>query len=197
MIIHYIRDRGNILKDSRLKRIVICAISVLILVILDQLAKKWAVATLKGNDGIELIKGALKFYYLPNGNTGAAFGMLQGHQSLFLVIAIVICVCLFIFIYHMPLDKKFNLLIIMMTLIIAGGIGNMIDRFSLNYVVDFIYFYLINFPIFNVADMYVSVGTTVLILLILFYYKEEDIKLIEDCIKQSFKIKKKKDLENK
>ena len=56
----------------------------------------------------------------------------------------------------------------------AGAIGNFLDRVRLNYVVDFIYFSPINFPVFNVADIYVTVSFAVLILLIFFKYKEED-----------------------
>ena len=58
--------------------------------------------------------------------------------------------------------------------IIAGAWGNCIDRIRLNYVVDFLYFKLIDFPIFNVADIYVTVSTFTMALLICFYYKEED-----------------------
>ena len=54
----------------------------------------------------------------------------------------------------------------------------MLDRIRLTYVVDFFYFKLIDFPIFNVADIYVSVATVVLILLVLFYYKDEDLNHI-------------------
>ena len=62
--------------------------------------------------------------------------------------------------------------------ILAGAWGNMLDRIRLAYVVDFFYFKLIDFPIFNVADIYVSVATVVLILLVLFYYKDEDLNHI-------------------
>jgi signal peptidase II len=66
----------------------------------------------------------------------------------------------------------------LLSLIAAGAIGNMIDRIRYDYVVDFIYFVFINFPIFNVADIYVSISTFVLIFILLFYYKEEDLNFI-------------------
>lgn len=172
------------------KRLLICIIVAVVLVIIDQLTKYWAVIRLKDNSSIDIIKGAFELYYLPNGNTGAAFGMLQGHQTLFLLIALIICAILFYIIYRLPNDKKYTYLTCAMVLIISGGLGNMIDRIRLNYVVDFIYFSLINFPVFNIADSYVSVGTVLLVILILFYYKEEDIKLIENNIKPT-KINKK------
>ena len=60
----------------------------------------------------------------------------------------------------------------------AGAFGNCIDRIRLNYVVDFFYFKLIDFPIFNMADIYVTVSAVALILLVFIYYKEEDLERI-------------------
>ena len=61
---------------------------------------------------------------------------------------------------------------------LSGAFGNCIDRIRLNYVVDFLYFKLINFPIFNVADIYVTVAAFLLVILILIYYKEDDLERI-------------------
>ena len=88
----------------------------------------------------------------------------------------------------MPDDKKYKVLHALLSMIAAGAIGNMIDRMRLDYVVDFIYFVLINFPIFNVADIYVSLSTVALVILLLFYYKESDLSFI------SFKQKKYREL---
>ena len=63
-------------------------------------------------------------------------------------------------------------------LIASGAIGNMIDRIRLEYVVDFFYFVLINFPIFNMADIYVSVACVLLSIVMLFVYKEEDLDFL-------------------
>ena len=60
-------------------------------------------------------------------------------------------------------------------MVCAGAVGNMIDRVSQGYVVDFLYFKLINFPIFNVADCYVTIAAASLVLLIMFHYKDEDL----------------------
>ena len=153
-----------------------------LLVLIDQLTKRWAVNTLKDKDPIILIRGVLQLYYLPSGNTGAAFGILSGHRMLFLFIgAFVVGVIIFLLI-RLPIDNRFTLMRILLVFIAAGGLGNMIDRFALTYVIDFIYFYLINFPIFNVADCYVTVATIVLALLILFKYDEKDLKLLEQSI---------------
>ena len=64
----------------------------------------------------------------------------------------------------------------------TGAVGNMIDRVCHNYVIDFLYLSLINFPIFNVADIFVTVATFILLCLILFYYKEEDMDLMTDLL---------------
>ena len=159
-------------------------IIIAVLVFTDQITKIWAVGRLKGNEGIELIKGVLKFYYLPYGNTGAAFGILSGHRVLFLCIAIVVISLIIFALLKIPATGRYRLLRIMLILIAAGGVGNMIDRFRLSYVIDFIYFYLINFPIFNVADCYVTVATIVTALLILVKYKDDDIKELEAAFKK-------------
>ena len=158
-----------------------------VLVIIDQLTKSWAVKTLKDKDPKILIKGVLQLYYLPSGNTGAAFGILSGHRMLFLFIAAAVVGVILFLLIRMPMDEKFLVLRILLVFIAAGGIGNMIDRFMLTYVIDFIYFYLINFPIFNVADCYVTVATVLLALLILFKYDEKDLKQLEQSIKKKDK----------
>ena len=80
--------------------------------------------------------------------------------------------------FKMPEDKKYNILHLLLVLIASGAIGNMIDRIRLEYVVDFFYFVLINFPIFNVADIYVSVACALLAIVMLFVYKDEDLDFI-------------------
>ena len=77
-----------------------------------------------------------------------------------------------------PNKKRYIPLHLLLIVIAAGAVGNMIDRLRLNYVVDFIYFSLINFPVFNVADIYVTAATFLLFFLILFYYKEEELERI-------------------
>ena len=90
---------------------------------------------------------------------------------IFLVIVVIL--------YHnIPLTKRFTPIRIVAVLIVAGAIGNMIDRVVHQYVIDFFYFSLINFPVFNVADIYVTLSAIALIIVVLFYYKEEDFSLI-------------------
>lgn len=172
------------MEKFRVRRILICLLSAAFLVWIDRLSKIWAVNNLMNKDSIWIIKKALQLYYLPNGNRGAAWGMLEGHQTLFIIIATVVVMLICFIIIRIPEDKKFRFLIVALTFIAAGGIGNMYDRITQGYVVDFIYFSLIDFPIFNVADIYVSVFTCLLALYLIFRIDEEDLKQLEESVKQ-------------
>ena len=172
---------------ERTKRVLFDLLLFIILVGLDRVTKKWAEATLSDGTSIPIIKGIAEFYYLPNGNTGAAFGMLSGHRILFLIIAIVVVSVIFYLVINMPTVKKYKAVEILLVFIAAGGAGNMIDRFFYGCVTDFIYISAINFPIFNVADMYVSVCTVILAIIVLFKLKEEDYLIMEDSFMRPFK----------
>ena len=108
-----------------------------------------------------------------------AFGMLQGAKLLFLVISIIVVIGIIYVVYKLPLTKRFIPLFISLVFIFSGAIGNQIDRIINGYVVDFIYISVINFPVFNVADIYVTVSTTALVILFAFLYKEKEIGFIK------------------
>ena len=121
---------------------------------LDQLTKWLAVTLLQGNPSVPIIPGALQLTYLEN--RGAAFGMLANNRWVFLIISTVgILAVLGYLLIKRPTSK---MLCLALSFIVGGGIGNMIDRVLLGYVVDFIDFCLINFAIFNIADSFVCVG---------------------------------------
>ena len=149
---------------------------IIILILADQLTKLWALAELRGSEGISVITGIFELQYLEN--RGAAFGILQNHQVLILLITVLAAVLLTYIYARIPDDKKYIPLRICYVLLMAGAFGNMIDRAFRGYVVDFFYFKLIDFPIFNVADIYVTVTMVLLMGLILFYYKEEDLEFL-------------------
>ena len=71
-----------------------------------------------------------------------------------------------------------------MCLICAGGIGNMIDRIRFDYVVDFIYFKVIDFPVFNVADIMITIGTVLFFIVVLFFVKEEELQFLRFNIRR-------------
>lgn len=142
------------------------------LIVFDQLTKFWALGSLKGESPIPIIPGVLELHYVEN--RGAAFGIMQNQQWFFLLITVVVLTVLFWMIPRIPKDKHYLGLRMCLYFIGAGAVGNMIDRVFRKYVVDFIYFRLIDFPVFNVADIYVTVAAVLLIVLVVFYYKDED-----------------------
>ncbi|HHT97727.1 MAG TPA: signal peptidase II [Clostridiales bacterium] len=157
----------------------------IILILIDQFSKYQAIIHLKDDKTITLIPKVLKLQY--HENDGAVWGILSG-QIIFLVIITLVILLLLLYLYlNIPKHKKFNALRIFSILIAAGAIGNLIDRVIFNYVVDFIYFELINFPIFNIADSFISVSAVLLVILSIFYYSSEDFKFIDDL----FKVKRK------
>lgn len=167
--------------------LVIDLLFLFLLIFIDQLTKYFAIIKLKEQPPISIIPGVLEFNYLEN--RGAAFGMLQDQKVLFIFVAIIILSVIFYILWKTPEDKKYVRLHILLVLIASGAIGNMIDRIKLDYVVDFIYIVLINFPIFNVADIYVTVATLFLVLLLLFVYKEEDLNFLSLKTKKYRQIK--------
>ena len=146
-----------------------------LLVSVDQITKYSAVMFIKDSPK-ELISGVLEFYYIQN--TGAAFSILENNVAFFTVVTvIVLAVILFVFI-RMPKEKKYLPLRLVLMFIAAGAVGNLIDRVWLGYVRDFIYFSLIDFPVFNVADIYVTTAAFVLFFLVIFKYKDHDFDFI-------------------
>lgn len=143
-----------------------------ILVFLDQMTKIWALGVLRGSEPIPVISGVLEFRYVEN--RGAAFGIMQNRQWFFVLITVVVLGVLLWMLPKIPRDSHYCGLRICLYFIGAGAVGNMIDRILRKYVVDFIYFRLIDFPVFNVADIYVTVAAVLLIVLVVFYYKDED-----------------------
>lgn len=152
-------------------------ISVIVLVLVDQGTKVLAASGLKDHSAV-LIPGVLQLTYLEN--RGAAFSMLEGQQGFFYVITIVIVAAVLWFYAKLPTDKKYRRLRITLAFLTAGALGNLIDRVSLHYVRDFIYFVLINFPIFNVADIYVTGSAIALVVFMLFSYKDDDFSFLKN-----------------
>ena len=148
-------------------------ILMVILTLLDQWTKSLVVHHLKDQSDIILIPGIFRLHYLEN--RGAAFGILQGKKIFFVFFTLVVlCMIAYLYLKRIPDEKKFRLMDGICILFFAGALGNFIDRVFRNYVVDFFYFKLIDFPVFNVADIYVTVAAFAMIILGLFYYKEED-----------------------
>ncbi len=174
------------MNKAKIKWLIFDLFFLIILVVLDQITKYMAVIKLKNQPAFNIIDGVLEFNYLEN--RGAAFGMLQNQKMFFVFVAVIFLGVITYVLVKVPAEKKYNRIHILLVLIAAGAIGNMIDRLRLDYVVDFIYFVLINFPIFNVADIYVTVSTVILVIQVLFVYKDNDFDFL------SFKQKKYREL---
>ena len=143
--------------------------SVVLLVLIDQFTKIWAFNTLSGGGNIEFLKGILSFEYLPGGNTGGPWGIFSEHTWILLAMSIILIgIGLYIILF-----KKYdgNVFLSAVILILAGGIGNQIDRFFRGFVIDFLKFDFINFPYFNIADTLVCVGVGLLFIYVFFIYE--------------------------
>ncbi len=169
------------MKENRVIHYLFAIITVAIAVLVDQWTKHLAVIHLKEQEPFVIINNVFQLRYLEN--RGAAFGLLQNQRLFFYFSTAVIILFVIWFYSRVPMNKMFFPLRVCAVFVVAGGIGNCIDRVRLNYVVDFFYFELIDFPIFNVADIYVTVTLFLLCYLILFYYKEEDLDRIFNCRK--------------
>ena len=160
-------------KLSPLAVYLVCAAAIVLLLAADQYTKSLAVQYLKDQPSIELIPGVLELFYLEN--RGMAFGLLQDQYWLFVMVIVF---------YKLPKTRRFLPLFAVLTDLTAGAFGNFYDRFLNHYVVDFIYVSLINFPVFNVADIYVTVSVAVFLLLYLLYYKDEDFAFLHKNAKK-------------
>ena len=142
-----------------------------VLIAVDQVTKYFAVCYLKDQPSIPLWTNVFELKYLPN--DGIAWGLLDGQQWLFVPVTCVVMALMLVMLLRSDLRNRvwFSL---SCTLILAGGIGNLIDRIANGYVVDFLYFKLINFPIFNFADCCVVVGAFILFAFLLFGCKESE-----------------------
>ena len=132
-------------------------------VLADQITKQLVLNFLDREESFDLISGVLRFTYVEN--RGAAFGMLDDKRWIFMTVSVVAIVALAVYLFRYGYKNKCAAIGI--ALIIGGGIGNMIDRIFLGYVVDFIDFCA--FPdiwmwVFNVADACVCVGAGMVVL---------------------------------
>ena len=172
-----IRHKGEQIMDKKkIKLLVFDLLFLSFLVFADQFTKYIAVLKLKNQPAFSIIDGVLEFNYLEN--RGAAFGMLQNQKIFFVFVALIFLGVIAYVLIKVPYEKKYRRLHVLLILIAGGAIGNLIDRLRLDYVVDFIYIVLINFPIFNVADIYVTLSTVLLVIQVLFVYKDNDFSFL-------------------
>lgn len=150
----------KLVKKRRLNEYLLYSLIITAVIAIDVLTKRLAVVFLQPIGTQPIFEGVLHLTY--HENTGAAFGMLKDAPWVFNTISTVAITAMLLYLYLGHVDSKLQAVSVAM--IIAGGIGNMIERISLGYVVDFIDFRLISFPIFNGADSFVCIGAGLLIL---------------------------------
>ncbi len=173
---------------SKRKILILDLVMLIVSVALDRIGKIYAYQRLKEHPSVSVIKGILELKYLEN--TGAAFGLLKGQNAFFILVTLVMFSAILYVILKSPGKSKYIPLNIYISLILGGAVGNVVDRLIYGFVIDFIYFDFINFPIFNIADAFVMLSTILLVLSLLFYYKEVDLYFL------MFKEKKLRDINN-
>ena len=143
---------------------IMLALIVGVVVVLDQLTKMWVVNAIPLYKTIPVIPGFLSLTHYQN--PGVAFGIFSKNSSnlvqIFIMCAAVVAVFI-IFYFYTKADRKYPLMLVGFSLIMGGAVGNLIDRFRMSKVVDFIEVYLGSFtwPAFNVADSAITVGVMI------------------------------------
>jgi signal peptidase II len=149
----------KLVKEIKPKRIIIYSLIILLGVAIDLVSKILVAVFLKPVGDLPIISDFFHFTY--HENPGAAWGMLQDARWVFMTVSTVAIIGLTFYLYTGWVESKLGEAAFL--LIISGGIGNMVDRISLGYVIDFLHAKFIDFPIFNIADSFVTVGAFLLI----------------------------------
>lgn len=142
-----------------------------IIAIVDQIVKEIVIYSIKPLGSVCVIHGLLSLTYVEN--RGAALGIMQNKQSILILISFVICVCFVYVILKFKIRNK--LFLASASLIIGGGLGNLIDRIRFSYVVDYIQLSFFP-PICNLADYCICIGAGLLIIYILFFAEKRELK---------------------
>lgn len=162
-------------KNSSVKYIIFLA-SIAVLIFIDQITKYFSTINLKRGPFV-MVDGVLELLYVEN--RGAAWGVLSGARIFFIVLTFALLGFMIYAIIRIPFKKHFMLMYSAIILLFAGAFGNLIDRMWLTYVRDFIYFKIIKFPVFNVADICVTIGAILLIAGFIFVYREKDYRFLK------------------
>lgn len=176
------------IERSNITRNLAALFAVILLTALDQVTKYMVSSRMQLGEAIPLIKGVFQLRYIRN--EGAAWSILEGKQIVFVVLTPIVIFFLVKMFLSLSKEKKYSPIRVITVFLVAGAIGNLIDRIwggevlFKGSVVDFFDFCLINYPVFNVADIYVSLSVVALLVLMIFKYKEEDFEVIyESCVR--------------
>ncbi len=144
-----------------------------LLIIIDQITKYWAVQELMPVGTMPLLPGIIGFRYIEN--TGSAFSLFANHQTFLTWFTGIVLIGLFLFLlFKRP---KSNVEYISLLFVFAGGMGNWIDRITRGFVVDFFDFQFMSFAVFNVADIFITVGCGVFLISMIYTEMQEKKKV--------------------
>lgn len=165
----------------------LCALVIIFVIVADQVSKEIVVSKLELGDNVGFIPHILSFSRREN--TGMAWGLLSDHRWVFLVVSSVAIIAYCVFFFR--LKKPHWLFSVATGFIVGGGIGNMIDRVfrpgsnGVNAVVDFLKFEFIDFPVFNVADSFITIGVAVLLVYFFFFDKKQSSPIMFESKKET------------
>lgn len=142
-----------------------------VIIVIDQVVKFWVVNNIGTIDTIKVIPGVLDFVYVKN--TGAAFSFLADKNYGIIILSLIsLAFCVGVIVFLIKRRPKNKLLMTSIMLMFAGAFGNAVDRIFRRFVVDFIEVKFIDFPVFNIADISITIGAALLIIYILFFEKK-------------------------
>lgn len=159
------------------KRLLIDFLLLILLITVDRISKYLIITQYQEREIYPVIDKVLSIQYYKN--HGGVWGILDGQYVLFIFITLIVLLCLGIMLVKLPQEKRFTAFHIGLTILAAGATGNMIDRFSYHYVIDFVKIELFHFPIFNVSDIYITFASLYIIFLLIFKYRENDLKFMD------------------
>ncbi|MBE5931896.1 MAG: signal peptidase II [Lachnospiraceae bacterium] len=169
-----LRLMKEVIKQEKSVRIFFLPVILIsLLTAIDQFTKFVVQSNFELYESKPVIDGVFAFTYIQN--RGMAWGMFQGKIPVFLIFTSIFLILAFRIMYNVVDKKRYAMVKYMLVLLISGAIGNLIDRVKLGYVVDFFSFELIDFPVFNVADIYVVISMVSAMILLLFVYSNEEV----------------------
>ena len=152
---------------------ILWSLIVVIIIALDQISKYWVINNIGPTDSITVIPDVIDFVYVKN--TGAAFSFLADKTyGIILLSCISVAFCVGVVWFMIKKKPQNKLLTISLALMLSGALGNVIDRIFRGYVVDFIETTFIKFPVFNVADIAITLGAALVIIFVLFFDKSKN-----------------------
>ncbi len=149
---------------TRRRAVTLFAIAAAVLLVLDRATKAWAMDSIPSG-GLEFLSGAVGWFLVYN--RGASFGMLEGATWVFILLSLVLSVLIVVYLVRYRKHPGFEAVIL--GVVFAGAVGNAIDRLAYGHVVDFIHLEFIDFPVFNVADICITLGMISWVLFMIFH----------------------------